>query len=315
MGTPNSMDEFCWGTSTGNHGFFGAPQDPAVSHWSDDPLGQDSHNGLEWMLSPLKHGNWKAPTSGGFSKGKSGKKGMLSYLNSMFFTVSNTICWHRAYFWPDSHRPWSTFDARWSNEKTLNGYVPTSSCLSPRGWFPYRPVWRRLMVPKRFWGLFFELTVFARLLQRKVNIFNEWRVFAPHFNLSFQHPSFPSCVWLRIQCSPFPLVFLGRQKIPAGSQTWLAGKFPMKFDDREILAVSPFHPLFSRQHLSNMSFQKPQYPIKVPLFNYYIMHIPSYSMSMELLIMHNEYSMEYSMHIPWIFPQDSTHIPMVSSKP
>ena len=171
------------------------------------------------------------------------------------------------------------------------------------------------MVPKRFWGLFFELTVFARLLQRKVNIFNEWRVFAPHFNLSFQHPSFPSCVWLRIQCSPFPLVFLGRQKIPAGSQTWLAGKFPMKFDDREILAVSPFHPLFSRQHLSNMSFQKPQYPIKVPLFNYYIMHIPSYSMSMELLIMHNEYSMEYSMHIPWIFPQDSTHIPMVSSKP
>ena len=72
--------------------FFGAPQDPAVSHWSDDPLGQDSHNGLEWMLSPLKHGNWKAPTSGGFSKGKSGKKGMLSYLNSMFFTVSNTIC-------------------------------------------------------------------------------------------------------------------------------------------------------------------------------------------------------------------------------
>ena len=73
-------------------GFFGAPQDPAVSHWSDDPLGQDSHNGLEWMLSPLKHGNWKAPTTGGFSKGKSGKKGMLSYLNSMFFTVSNTIC-------------------------------------------------------------------------------------------------------------------------------------------------------------------------------------------------------------------------------
>ena len=73
-------------------GFFGAPQDPAVSHWSDDPLGQDSHNGLEWMLSPLKHGNWKAPTSGGFSKGKSGKKGMLSYLNSMFFTVLNTIC-------------------------------------------------------------------------------------------------------------------------------------------------------------------------------------------------------------------------------
>ena len=92
MGTPNSMDGFCWGTSTGNHGFFGAPQDPAVSHWSDDPLGQDSHNGLEWMLSPLKHGNWKAPTNGGFSKGKSGKKGMLSYLNSMFFTVSNTIC-------------------------------------------------------------------------------------------------------------------------------------------------------------------------------------------------------------------------------
>ena len=134
------------------------------------------------------------------------------------------------------------------------------------------------MVPKRFWGLFFELTVFARLLQRKVNIFNEWRVFAPHFNLSFQHPSFPSCVWLRIQCSPFPLVFFGGQKIPAGSQTWLAGKFPMKFDDREILAVSPFHPLFSRQHLSNISFQKPQYSIKVPLFNYYIMHIPSYSM-------------------------------------
>jgi hypothetical protein len=122
---------------------------------------------------------------------------------------------------------------------------------------------------------------------------------------------------LRIQCSPFPLVFFWATDSRWFFSTWLAGKFPMKFDD--LLTVSPFHPVFLRQHLSNMSFQKPQYPIKVPLFNYYIMHIPSYSMSMEWSIInhaqwifHGIFHAYYSMNIPSRFHEN---IPMVSFKP